>query len=56
MMIGPSWIWFHDLRKMMDSLKKDQKGPRHNAVCLIYMMNHNQHVDVVCSYILIKLN
>jgi hypothetical protein len=56
MKIGPSWIWFHDLRKMMDSLKKDQKGPRHNAVCLIYMMNHNQHVDVVSSYILIKLN
>jgi hypothetical protein len=23
MMIGPSW--FHDLRKMMDSLKKDKK-------------------------------
>ena len=56
MLIGPSWIWFHDLRKMMDSLKEDKKGPRHNAVCLIYMTNHNQHVDVVCSYILIKIN
>ncbi len=49
MMIGASWIWFDDLRKMMDSLKGPmgfskkgpKKGPKHNW-CMIDIYDEPQ--------------